>query len=734
MGVQKIALELPASGMDWEMSTLPDLDIYRQEVAICGLLECGSPLVDVEIVGQLASLFPDLRKNDISFGLIAAYMARMSENGEAVFPIQDARTPLSHGSYIPVNVSLHREEAFALFMSRALLARTIANSNQNGHWEYNTQTPVAVALSFGHHGKPLAHADIWLNCQDDGAIDWRHNNSVSPSALQMMSERLNALGQGIIDDPSKPLSQQPIMSDRERNLILNDWNDTEKPYNYDGGLVAQMERQAAENPDQTALIFKDEEMSYGEFNARVNRLARVLRKMGVDRDQFVGLCLDRSFELVIAIWATLKAGGAYVPLNTQDPVSRIIEIIDDCEPKVVLAHEHLHEQVEGVCAEVLYLPEGGDIDPEADADDLGVEIAADALAYMIYTSGSTGKPKGVIVEHGAIHNRVVWMHEEYGLDPQDRVLQKTPYTFDVSVWEFLWSFSVGSTLVVAEPDGHMAVGYLYHLIKDHGVTHLHFVPSVLRLFMMAPALDQLPIKKLFCSGEALGFDVVHQFYDKANDTAEVHNLYGPTEAAVDVSYHHCQRDPQHNHIPIGKPVSNTSLHILDEFNEPVPIGVPGELYIGGVQLARGYWAREDLTGERFVKNPIAGARHERLYKTGDLARYTPDGEILYMGRNDFQVKINGVRMELGEIESAIRAQGGIEDVVVVAEENLGNKILIAYVVANDPGQEREQELKAGVADVCPAFYVPKQIRFIEKMPLTVSGKIDRKVLADLSVL
>ncbi|MEP1206858.1 MAG: amino acid adenylation domain-containing protein [Rhizobiaceae bacterium] len=716
------------------MSKLPDLDVYQSDVATRGLLEQGSPLVSIETIDRLAKLFPDLRRNDISFGLVAAYMARMSENAEATFPIQDRRTPLSHGRYIPVTVSLHPEESFGMFLCRALLSRTVANNNGESGWEYGATEPMSVAVSFGNQATPLAQAEVWLNCRDDGTIDWWHADEISSDAVFNMSERITALAEGICDDLAKPVSVQPLMSERERNVIVHEWNDTEKEYAYNGGLVAQMEQQAKENPDQVAVVFKDQEMTFKEFNARVNQLARFLQSKGVGRDEFVCLCLDRSFELVIALWATLKAGGAYVPLNTQDPVGRIAEIVEDCKPKVVLTQEHLLEQLEEVGADVVVLPEKGEFNPEGDTSNLNTHIAADSLAYMIYTSGSTGKPKGVIVEHGAIFNRVVWMHEEYGLTAQDRILQKTPYTFDVSVWEFLWSFSVGSTLVVAEPDGHMAIGYLYHLIKDQGVTHLHFVPSVLRLFMMAPALDQLPIKKLFCSGEALGFDVVQQFYDKANDFAEVHNLYGPTEAAVDVSYYHCPRNPDRNYIPIGKPVTNTSLHILDEFNQPVPVGVPGELYIGGVQLARGYWAREDLTEERFVANPVHDAPHERLYKTGDLARYMPDGEIVYMGRNDFQVKINGVRIELGEIEAGIRAQSGVEDVVVVAEENAGNKVLTAYVVADNPSEKRGEELKAGVGEICPIFYIPKNVVFIENMPLTVSGKVDRKVLASLPTI
>lgn len=731
MGNPALAQDAMSEAMSWEMTALPDLDVHKKDVPIIGLLERGAPMIEPDVLDRLAQAFPDLRKSDLAFGIVAAYMARMSENNEAIFPIQDNRTPSSHGAYVPMSIALHPKESFGLFLSRALLARTTVSANRNSTWAYSYNGPVPLALSFGDGCKPLKQADVWINCMDNGFTNWRSDVSISTDAMVLMSERMNALANGIADDLACPVTLQPLMSDRERNLVLHQWNDTETIYEYEGGLVAAMERHAKINPNQTAIIFKDEELTFGEFNARVNKLARVLRSKGVGRDTFVCLCMDRSYELVIALWAVLKAGGAYVPLNTQDPVGRINEIVDDCLPRVVLTQKHLADQVAEVTSDVMFIPEGGDVDPKADGSDLNLDIPADSLAYMIYTSGSTGKPKGVVVEHGAIHNRVVWMHEEYGLSSTDRVLQKTPYTFDVSVWEFLWSFSFGSTLVVAEPDGHMAIGYLYHLIKDQNVTHLHFVPSVLRLFLMAPALDQLPIKKLFCSGEALGFDVVQQFYDKANDYAEVHNLYGPTEAAVDVSYYHCPRNSQSRAIPIGRPVANTSLQILDERNQPVPIGIPGELYIGGVQLARGYWAREDLTADRFIDNPVADAPHRRLYKTGDLARYLPDGQIVYLGRNDFQVKINGVRMELGEIETAIRAQDGVTEVVVVAEESAGNKMLVAYVVADDPTPEKAEALQAGVGETCPVFYIPKEVRFLEKMPLTVSGKIDRKVLVDL---
>jgi amino acid adenylation domain-containing protein len=507
------------------------------------------------------------------------------------------------------------------------------------------------------------------------------------------------------------------------------WNHTDRHYGFDGGLVAMMERSVASTPDHPALIFKEETLSYAEFNARVNRLARKLRAKGVGRDTFVALFMDRSLEMVIGLWATLKAGGAYVPLNTEDPTARLTEILEDCSPVAVLTQAHLEDKIETGAPEVIVLPEGGDIGSDGDDSNPGVEIGENDLAYMIYTSGSTGKPKGVVVEHEAIHNRVVWMHEEYGLEPDDRILQKTPYTFDVSVWEFLWPFSVGSTLVVAIPGGHMSIRYLRRVIKEGGVTHLHFVPSMLRLFLLAPSLSDLPIKKLFCSGEALGFDLVQSFYEKASNFAEVHNLYGPTEAAVDVSYFACARNPSDKTIPIGKPVSNTGLYVLDEYDQPVPVGVPGELHIGGIQLARGYWNRDDLTRQRFIPCTLEDAPHRRLYRTGDLAYFRPDGEIIYLGRNDFQVKISGVRIELGEIEAAIRTAEGVKDVVVVAEETEGQKSLIAYVVADASGEAATAIIKASVADKCPPFYVPQEIRFLGEMPLTVSGKINRKALS-----
>lgn len=671
--------------------------------------------------------FPKYSASQLAVAVFTIYAARVSENRQAVFWLEGDTLSAGNPTTGVFDHGISADDTFLNALEKTFGSDGTVEAASISEVPSPMETPVPLAVTVGSGSQTKAAAEVRLHCDTDGRLSWSYPVTLNAEAFKLIFERMTALATGIAALPETPLVHQPIMSATERKCVVETWNATDRSYGFDGGLVAMMERSAERNPDHPALIFKDVSLSFSEFNTRVNRLARLLREKGVGPDKFVALYMDRSLEMVIGLWATLKAGGAYVPLNTDDPTARLMEILEDCKPVAVLTQAHLEEKIEADALDLVVLPEGGDIDPGADSSNLDIEISAKDLAYMIYTSGSTGKPKGVIVEHEAIHNRVVWMHEEYGLEPADRILQKTPYTFDVSVWEFLWSFSVGSTLVVAIPGGHMSIRYLQREIKQSGVTHLHFVPSMLRLFLLARSLKELPIKKLFCSGEALGFDLVQSFYEKANDTAEVHNLYGPTEAAVDVSYFACRRDPSDKIIPIGKPVANTSLYVLDEYDQPVPVGVPGELHIGGVQLARGYWNRDDLTDQRFISCPVDDAPHHRLYRTGDLAHFRPDGEIIYLGRNDFQVKISGVRIELGEIEAAIRTVDAVRDVVVVAEENEGQKSLVAYVTA-ETAEEMAAKIKGAVSDRCPPFYVPQEVRFLADMPLTSSGKVDRKAL------
>ncbi|MBO6893442.1 MAG: amino acid adenylation domain-containing protein [Roseibium sp.] len=714
---------LTTSGQNIEFSSLWDAGTEPRAAASDARVETTSDTGWNAAIDALSSRFADASPSQIATAVFAAYAARVSENHQAVFALLDASRQDGAEVFSILEHEISAEETVSDLIDK--MAAVPHASTVKLDPSQSDGLPLAVTA--GSRSKVPVDTEIHLHCNADGSLTLSHPSSLDGEQIH---QRLSALAAGIAANPDLPLVRQPIMSAGERRLVVETWNATDHFYGYQGGLVAMMEKQVHETPDHPALIFKEQVLSYAEFNARVNRLARQLREKGVGRDKFVALFMDRSLEMVIGLWAAIKAGGAYVPLNTEDPSGRLTEIIEDCKPVAVLTQDHLRDKIETDVSEVIVLPEGGDVDPGADGSDLGIEIGANDLAYMIYTSGSTGKPKGVVVEHEAIHNRVVWMHEEYDLEPQDRVLQKTPYTFDVSVWEFLWPFAVGSTLVVAIPGGHMSIRYLQREISQSGVTHLHFVPSMLRLFLLARSLKELPIKKLFCSGEALGFDLVQSFYEKASDQAEVHNLYGPTEAAVDVSYFACPRNPSDKTIPIGKPVTNTGLYVLDEYDQPVPVGVPGELHIGGTQLARGYWNREDLTSERFIPCPVEDAPHRRLYRTGDLAYFRTDGEIIYLGRNDFQVKISGVRIELGEIEAAIRTVSAVRDVVVVAEEADGQKSLVAYVVADTAGDDIAATIKTAVSDRCPPFYVPQEIRFLAEMPLTVSGKINRKLLKD----
>lgn len=707
------------------VTRLPDIDFYRQAQAAATTVVVGSQgwrdHVDV-----LARACPPADRMSAAFALLAAYVCRVAEEREAVLDVASHGMPAASAAHGRIRVAIDGQEPFPRFCARVVAQMGQLAASSSGR--VSSEPAPCLVVTLGQQPVESANADVHIHIDTDGVLACQVGADVAGDFGELLAARLESVAASVVREPARPLVWHEVMSTAERHQVVSAWNATDIDYGYGGGLVAMFERAATSSPEHPALIFKDEVLSFSEFNSRVNRLARMLVRRGVGKDVFVCLCMERSTELVVAIWAILKAGGAYVPLNTEDPVARIEEIISDCKPAAILAQAKFADALRGHSA--IFLGSHGSGIDEGNDLNLGAMPEPHALAYMIYTSGSTGRPKGVTIEHEAIHNRVVWMHREYGLEPGHRILQKTPYTFDVSVWEFLWSFAYGSTLVVAEPGGHASIRYLHDLIRDRGVTHLHFVPSMLRLFLMLPSLKDLPIRRLFCSGEALPADSVAAFYRKANDIAEVHNLYGPTEAAVDVSYFHCVRDAVGSVVPIGRPVANTGLYVLDENGQPCPIGVPGELHIGGIQLARGYWAREDLTAQRFVACAIDDVRHKRLYKTGDLACFRPDGEIVYLGRNDFQVKISGVRIEPGEIEAVIRSDATTQDVVVVAEQTGGNKALIAYVLSSDPQPARAETLKQLIAASRPPQYVPREVRFLKQMPLTTSGKVDRKLLAN----
>ncbi len=516
-----------------------------------------------------------------------------------------------------------------------------------------------------------------------------------------------------------------VDSDNNTN-IPNHWNDTFVDYPLENSLVWYIQKQAEKTPHLTAVIAADKSLNYKELNEKANQLAHYLIKAGIKADTLVGLCVDRSIEMVIALVGILKAGAAYVPFDPEYPQNRLDFMVDDSSISILLSENKFQNKFPAQKIEIICLDTDWAEIEKYSSTNPNCPIKPENLAYMIYTSGSTGKPKGTMVSHRAIVNRLLWMQDEYCLTEDDRILQKTPMSFDVSVWEFFWPLMTGAQIIMAQAGGHRDPAYLVKIIIAKGITTLHFVPSMLNIFLTASGLEKITsIRQVFCSGEALPYELVKRFFTKSD--ARLHNLYGPTEAAVDVSYWECKKDDNENIIPIGKPIANIQLHILDEELKPVAIGKSGELHIGGVGLARGYLNREELTTEKFIDNPFKD--HSKLYKTGDLARYRADGNIEYLGRIDFQVKIRGLRIELGEIETTLLKNEAILMATVIAsEEELGEKKLLAYLVVDTDKQLSINELRQSLGKELPEYMIPAAFIFLDKMPLTQNGKIDRNAL------
>lgn len=480
----------------------------------------------------------------------------------------------------------------------------------------------------------------------------------------------------------------------------------------DTTLVALIETQMKATPAAPAVNFGRDRLSFAELNRRSAALAGHLASLGAAPGRIVAVSLERSLDLPVVLLAIMRSGAAYLPLDPDHPPERIARILSMAQPVAVVTHPDLAALFPPDAPLLTEWPAEGTAPTGPSPGD---------MAYVIYTSGSTGEPKGVVIEHRAIVNRLLWMRDHYAIDATDRILQKTPATFDVSVWEFFLPMIAGAELVVAPPGAHRDPSAMAALIRRHAITTLHFVPSMLSAFLAAPASKGLALRRVFCSGEELTADQRSRFHERIR--AELHNLYGPTEAAVDVSFWSAAPEDASNPLPIGWPVWNTSLHVLDDRMRPVPPGLAGNLYLGGVQLARGYLGRDDLTAQRFVSGPHGA----RLYATGDLARRRHDGAVVYLGRSDHQVKIRGLRIELGEIEAAIMASGLARECVVLArEDRAGERRLVAYLVpseAHAPGL-----LARHLAATLPAYMVPSAEVALEALPVTANGKLDRKAL------
>lgn len=558
----------------------------------------------------------------------------------------------------------------------------------------------------------------------------KYNNDVFESGLiKQMSGHLCNLLQDIADNPEKPVSDLSILSDSEKNKILKEWNNTAVEYDTSLLIHELFSAQAKATPDLTAAEIGNESITYAELDAVTNMLAILLIKKGVVPDTLVGVYLDRSFEMIISLLAILKAGGAYVPVDPSYPKERVDYMLDDSQVKIVLSREIFRSGISDFKNEVIFTDEFSKVSGTESSSIPEVSLSAGNLAYMIYTSGSTGKPKGAMNTHGGILNRLLWMKDYLGITSSDNIFQKTSFSFDVSVWEFFLPLISGAKLVFAKPEGHKDTSYLAEEIINKNITIMHFVPSMLQVFLEeGKAQECISLKKVICSGEELTKPLQDQFFRIFKNT-ELHNLYGPTEAAVDVSYWKCEKESKLNFVPIGKPVDNTQIYILNPYLKNVPEGIPGELHIGGVQVAKGYFNREELTSEKFIPDIFSGKENAKMYKTGDLVRYMPDGNIEYLGRLDNQIKIRGFRIELGEIESVLNRMEGIREAVVIAKEiRQGDKRIIAFLVKDEEEKATLNDVRKYLKEILPEYMIPSQITFIDKIPLSQNGKADRKAL------
>ena len=565
---------------------------------------------------------------------------------------------------------------------------------------------------------------------------WEYNSDLFEAAtIERMSQHFQNLLEAIVANPQLRVAQLPLLSEAERQQFLVEWNDTQTDYPQDKAIHQLFEEQVERSPDAVAVVFEEKQLTYRELNARANQLAHYLQTLGVGPEELVGICVERSLDLVVGLLGILKAGGAYVPLDPTYPSDRLAYLLDDAQVKVLLAQQKLVNFLPDFKGQILCLDSQLEQIAEKPTINPIREVNSDNLVYAIYTSGSTGKPKGVMNIHQGLVNRLLWMQEAYQLSEADRVLQKTPFSFDVSVWEFFWPLISGAVLVVARPGGHQDSAYLVNIIVEQRITTLHFVPCMLQVFLEEKGLENCrSLRRVICSGESLTFELQQRFFDRLD--CELHNLYGPTEAAIDVTYWRCKPGNKLGKVLIGRPIANTQIYLLDSYLQPVPLGVPGELHIGGVGLARGYLNRPDLTAEKFISNPFdkskANSQKSKLYKTGDLARYLPDGNIEYLGRIDNQVKVRGFRIELGEIEAVLSQHPRVREAVVLARETeyrSGSKQLVAYIVPKLGEREAcSVEVRAFLVEKLPDYMLPSAFVMLDALPLTSNGKVDRPAL------
>ncbi len=557
---------------------------------------------------------------------------------------------------------------------------------------------------------------------------WYQRARFRDEVITRIAGHFNRLLTAMAEAPQARLSALPLMGAEEREVVVREWNATARVYPTERTVPELIAMQAAQTPTAIAVREGTHTLTYEALLDRANQVAQTLRAQGIGPETLVGIAMARSLDLVIGLLGILQSGAAYVPLDPTYPAERLAFMLADSQVAALLTHEAYVAPL-GFAGYTLCLDRDWPSIVRQPTTAPPGRFTDAQLAYTIYTSGSTGQPKGAGNTHGGLRNRLQWMQETYPLSTADRVLQKTPFSFDVSVWEFFWPLLAGAELVLAAPEEHKDPAALIDRIVGTGVTTLHFVPPMLQAFLESPGVARCTtLRQIFCSGEALPAALPPQVTAHL-PAARLHNLYGPTEAAIDVTAWSCPPTRDVTAVPIGRPIANTQAYVLDPQGQAVPVGVPGELYIGGVAVARGYHRRPSLTAERFVPDPFSTVAGQRLYRTGDFVRFRADGALDYLGRLDHQVKIRGFRIELGEIEEVLRRQPGVREAVVVARtEASGTKRLVAYVTTDPAAVVDVAILRQGLAHRLPEYMVPAVILALMTLPLSSNGKVDRKAL------
>jgi amino acid adenylation domain-containing protein len=645
----------------------------------------------------------------------------------------------------------HQDYPFALLVERLRPARDLSHtplSQVSFAWEQprrfqdgpgNGSGPAGLHLTTEHIGQGGAPVDLMMQVGDaDGQFTCvlQYNTDLFDDAtIEGVARHFVTLLHGIVDNPDSPVSELPLLTELERRQLAG-WNDTFVGYDAAECIHDMVAATARRTPDAIAVWFEDHdathrEMTYAELDRRADELAHRLQGLGVGAESIVAVLLDRCDDLVVALLGVLKAGGAFMPIDPAQPTNRIASVLAGApEVAVCLTHQRHLQHLHGFVGRRLSLDQ--QLAPAPGAVPSAVGVTSSSPAYVVHTSGSTGAPKGAVNTHGGLRNYLLWMADTYRVTSDDRVLHHTPVTFDASLAEIFLPLVLGGRLVIARPEGHKDVGYLVRTIAEQSVTQVvHVVPSILRAMLADPAIAQCgALRRVSCGGEVLPYEVVQRFW--ATLVAELWNEYGPAEAAITTTAFHCERASSGPPVPIGRPIANVTIHIVDAHLQPVPVGVPGELLIGGANVGRGYLNQPDATAARFITTPFTADSGQLLYRTGDLARYLPGGTIEYLGRLDDQVEIHGVRIEPSEVEAALDKHAGVgESAVVSSTDGRGNTLLVAYFVASAEPAPSTAELRRFLLDWLPAAMVPAVFTPVAAMPRTSGGKVDRRALAEV---